>query len=114
MNYKIKNAKDVCFGLTTLAFLLAWSVIFDHRRSLADLLNYSTLDFNKTIYLSTCLIAVWTMIKPSSLIRFLCLVISGLIEVLVKLPIVPNHGVLEAIVFASILVCFFLFKISSG
>ena len=52
MNYKIKNAKDVCFGLTILAFLLAWSVIFDHRRSLADLLNYSTLDFNKTIYLS--------------------------------------------------------------
>jgi len=91
-------------------FLLAWSLLFDHRTFLGHLLNFSSLDVSTAIHISTCIIAVWAIVKPSSLVRFLCLVIVGLADFIYQLPVVPNHHVFELVVFATILTSFFYLR----
>jgi len=106
MNNKPKKAEDICTGLAVFTFLLAWPLLFDNRSSIVNLINFSSLNFSRAIYLSTCIVAVWAMVKPSSLVRFLALVILGLVGLILKMPRVFNHGVFEGVVFITILTSF--------
>jgi len=118
MNNNLEKTKDKCTGLAVFTFLLAWSLLFDNHPEIVHLINISTfinffsLDFSGAIYLSTCIVAVWAIIKPSSLVRFLALVILGLVGLILKMPLVANHGVFEVVVFITILTSFFYLRFS--
>jgi len=110
MNKNSKKAEDVCTGLAVFTLLLACSLLFDIKSPIENLFNFSYFYSHRIIYLSTCIIAIWTIVKPSSLFRFLFLVVSGLATFITYLPVVPNHIVLEIVVLLTILTSFFYLR----
>jgi len=113
MDIKPKKAEDICTGLAVFTFLLAWSILFDNRVEIIDLFKLSNFinfyhyyNFSIVIYIITCIVAVWAIVKPSSPVRFLALVILGLVGLILKMPLLTNHGVFEIVVFITILISF--------
>lgn len=109
---KSRKIDQNCVGLAVFTFLFAWSYLFDIREAIAYLPNISEYPTTRLLSLVIAILAIWTILKPSSLIRSISFFVALLILTFIRMPNVANHEFWECIILITILSCFVYSKIS--
>ena len=98
--------EDSCPGLAVFTFLFAWASIFDFKVSIALPLNFSALTPIRLLGLAVIFLAIWSILKPSSLLRSIPFFVCLLIAIIFIMPLVPNHVYVQTFILITILICF--------
>ena len=108
---KTNTPKEYNLAFAVFSFLFFWAIFFDSRSNFYKVFDYSLTDFEHIIKIAMCFSGVLTLIKPSSVYRFIVFLIFLIIDILLSLPIAPNHTVFEMLIAFTVVTCFVIGKI---
>src|SRR5574341_130871 len=108
---KIKRFEDNCTGLAVFTFLLACATLLDLNKDIALLTDLSTFSPISLLGFAFVFLPIWTILKPSSLLRSVPFFVFLLIAIIVRMQTVPNHTFALSFILITILVCFIYSKI---
>ena len=108
---KFERFEDTCPGLAVFTFLLACATLLDLNKDIALLTDFSTFSPISLLGLAFVFLPVWTILKPSSLLRSIPFFVFLLVAIIVRMQSVPNHTFVLSFILITILVCLIYSKI---
>ena len=105
-NEKSGRPEDNCTGLAVFTFLFVWATIFELPVTAPLPQNFSAISLNNLTKLVFVFLAIWAILKPSSLFRSIPFFAYTLLAIVITLPAVPNHVFVQIIILTTILTCF--------
>jgi len=106
MHSNKEKFEDNCTGLAVFTFLFAWATIFELPVTAPLPQNFSAISLNNLTKLVFVFLAIWAILKPSSLFRSIPFFAYTLLAIVMTLPAVPNHVFVQIIILTTILTCF--------
>jgi len=103
--------EDNCTGLAVFTFLLACATLLDLNKDIALLTDFSTFSPISLLGFAFVFLPIWTILKPSSLLRSIPFFVFLLIAIIARMQSVPNHTFVLSFILITILVCFIYSKI---
>lgn len=91
---------------SVFTFLFAGAFVFDLKDALALPLDSSAFSPTRALPLAVGVLAVWTLLKPSSLLRSVTFFAGLLVAIVIRMPFVANHTFFESLVLITVLTCF--------
>lgn len=112
MEKKSTNSeKNYYFPLAIFSFLFLFAIFYDSRNTFYNVFDNTLRDFDHIISLGLCFSGALLLIKPSSSYRLAAFMFFLIVDVLLSLPIAPNHTVFEMLIAITVLASFITAKI---
>ncbi len=90
---------------SVFTFLFAGAFVFDLKDALALPFDSSAFSPTRALPLAVGILAVWTLLRPSSLIRSVAFFLALLVAIVIRMPFVANHTFFESLVLITVLTC---------